>query len=198
MKGCWRNDLKKENRQEEINTANPALHIPHAGDFYKVSFNQFYEAMRDGCYIATPDSETIREIYDAITIPVQATRGSAGFDFVVPFDITLFPGDSIKIPTGIRAKIKPGWFLACVPRSSLGFKYRVQLDNTVGIIDSDYYFATNEGHIFAKLTNDSKTGAVLKIGKGDRFMQGIFIPYGVTGDSPMSETRTGGMGSTGM
>jgi len=181
---------------EKIATS-PKTSLPIVAKFDKVSFNQFYESMRGESYEVDSDRESIKELYDLISLPLRATEGSAGHDFVLPFGVTLLPGQGIKIPTGIRVKIKPGWFLACYPRSSLGFKYRAQLDNTVGIIDADYYYANNEGHIFAKITNDSKTGSVLQMKQGDRFMQGIFIPYGITNDAPVSEERTGGMGSTG-
>ena len=79
----------------------------------------------------------------------------------------------MKIPTGIRAEMEEGWVLKLYPRSGLGFKFRLQLNNTVGIIDSDYFYSDNEGHIFAKLTNDSKEGKVVCIEKGTGFMQGI-------------------------
>jgi dUTP pyrophosphatase len=100
------------------------------------------------------------------------------------------------IPTGIRVKIEEGWFLALFPRSGLGFKYRLQLDNTVGIVDSDYYFSDNEGHIFIKVTCDCKQNKVLELHKGDAFAQGIFLPFGLTMDDKATAKRNGGMGST--
>ena len=111
--------------------------------------------------------------------------------------VTLKPGQTIKIPTGIRVRIDDGWWLGCFPRSGLGFKYRLQLDNTVGVIDSDYYGASNEGHIFAKLTNDSKEGKDVTVQAGDSFMQAVFIPYGITYSDDANGVRDGGMGSTG-
>lgn len=54
--------------------------------------------------------------------------------------------------------MEDNWVLQCYPRSGLGFKFRLQLNNTVGIIDSDYYYSDNEGHIFAKITNDTNEG----------------------------------------
>ena len=134
--------------------------------------------------------------YDDILLPKRATKGSAGYDFYAPFDFTLAPGETIKIPTGIRAKISEGWFLAIVPRSGLGFKYRLQLDNTVGIIDSDYYYSDNEGHILVKITNCSLDGKSLTVAKGQGFAQGIFMPFGITIDDDTTETRNGGFGST--
>lgn len=134
--------------------------------------------------------------YDDILLPKRATKGSAGYDFYAPFDFTLAPGETIKIPTGIRAKISEGWFLAIFPRSGLGFKYRLQLDNTVGIIDSDYYYSDNEGHILVKITNCSLDGKTLTVAKGQGFAQGIFMPFGITIDDDTTETRNGGFGST--
>ena len=101
----------------------------------------------------------------------------------------------MKIPTGIRAEMEEGWVLKLYPRSGLGFKFRLQLNNTVGIIDSDYFYSDNEGHIFAKLTNDSKEGKVVCIEKGTGFMQGIFVQYGITVDDEASAVRNGGFGS---
>jgi dUTP pyrophosphatase len=135
-------------------------------------------------------------IYDKIKLPKRATQGSAGYDFFSPLTFTLKPGETIKIPTGIRVKIEEGWVLKCYPRSGLGFKYRLQLNNTVGIIDSDYYGSDNEGHIFSKLTNDSKEGKVMTVEEGIGFMQGIFVEYGITIDDDADRIRNGGFGST--
>ena len=100
------------------------------------------------------------------------------------------------MPTGIRVKIDDGWVLQCYPRSGLGFKYRMQLDNTVGIIDSDYYNSDNEGHIMAKLTNDGNEGKTIDIEEGKGYMQGIFVQYGITEDDDTTVIRNGGFGST--
>ena len=89
-------------------------------------------------------------MYEGIKLPVRATSGSAGYDFFAPFDFILAPSQTIKIPTGIRCEIDEGWVLKIYPRSGLGFKFRLQLNNTVGIIDSDYFYSDNEGHIFIK------------------------------------------------
>lgn len=137
------------------------------------------------------------DVYDELKLPRRATAGSAGYDFFAPYDIALDPGESAKIPTGIRVKMEDGWVLMLFPRSGLGFKYRVQLDNTVGIIDKDYYDSDNEGHIFIKITNDSKDGKSVNISRGTAFAQGIFIPFGITIDDDADGIRNGGFGSTG-
>lgn len=134
--------------------------------------------------------------YDDIKLPKRATSGSAGYDFFAAEDIELRPGETVKLPTGIRVKIDEGWVLKIYPRSGLGFKYRLQLNNTVGIIDSDYYNSDNEGHIFIKLTNDSNEGKTLSVKKGEGIAQGIFVEYGITYDDDADGVRNGGFGST--
>ncbi len=162
--------------------------------FFKVSPDNFIQAMKDEFPEYT--QEDSRDIYDSIELPKRATKGSAGYDFFAPFSFSLPPGSSIKVPTGIRVKMEEGWVLKLYPRSGLGFKYRLQLNNTVGIIDSDYFFSDNEGHMFAKITNDSNEGKTLEIGAGTGFMQGIFVEYGITVDDEAESVRNGGFGST--
>lgn len=132
--------------------------------------------------------------YEDIKLPVRATKYSAGFDFFSPIDISLAPGESFKIPTGIRVLLDEDKFLALVPRSGLGFKYRLQLDNTIGIIDADYSGSKNEGHIWVKMTNDGTRD--FKIAKGEAFAQGIIMQYFVTVDDDATAVRDGGFGST--
>ena len=135
--------------------------------------------------------------YEHLQIPKRATKGSAGYDFFSPISFVLKPGQTIKIPTCMKCQLDLGNVLMLFPRSSFGFKYRMQLDNTVGVVDQDYYNnESNEGHIFIKVTNDSKTDKTLVVNKGDAFAQGIIMAYGVTDDDSVVATRTGGMGST--
>lgn len=163
--------------------------------FYKVSFEQFKKDYLD-CYQYGTD-EQIKQIYDDIKLPERATKGSAGYDFYIPRLLVLSPGGTAKIPTGIRARIDAGWMLMIYPRSGLGFKYKVQLYNTVGVIDSDYFNAKNEGHILVKIYNDSPDETKqLFLDKGDAFVQGIFQPYGIVEDDNATAERTGGFGST--
>lgn len=155
--------------------------------FEKVSLAQFLEGYSGS------DAQTV---YNAIKLPCRATSGSAGYDFFAPFDIELGAGETAKIPTGIRVKIAEGWLLSLYPRSGLGFKFRLQLDNTVGIVDSDYYNSDNEGHIFVKITNDSREGKTVIIPAGTGFIQGIFTEFGITEDDEADGVRNGGFGST--
>ena len=131
-----------------------------------------------------------------IRLPRRATTGSAGYDFFAPCPLVLAPGKSVTVPTGVRVRIDEGWVLKIYPRSGLGFKYRVQLNNTVGIIDSDYYSSDNEGHVFIKIMNDSREEKTVELKPGDGFAQGIFVEYGITVDDEADATRNGGFGST--
>lgn len=162
--------------------------------FHKVSEARFVEDWKDT--FGEVSAEEVKEIYEGISLPVRATAGSAGYDFFAPVKVTLQPGETVKIPTGIRVEMEQDWVLKCYPRSGLGFKYRLQLNNTVGIIDSDYFYSDNEGHIFAKLTNDTNEGKTLVIPAGTGFMQGIFVEYGITVDDATEGVRNGGFGST--
>ena len=156
--------------------------------FHKVSWEQFLKDWKD-TFGEKYNEEEIREIYSSISLPKRATRGSAGYDFYTPVSVTVKPGETVKIPTGIRAEMEPEWVLKCYPRSGLGFKFRMQLNNTVGIIDSDYFYSENEGHIFSKITNDSREGKTIELNAGSGFMQGIFVEYGITVDDDACEVR---------
>ncbi len=155
--------------------------------FTHVSEAQYAEAMagREDCL---PLAE--------IPLPRRATAGSAGYDFVSPVETVIPAGGTALIPTGIRAEMEAGWVLLLFPRSSLGFRHTLRLANTVGVIDSDYAFAKNEGHIMVKLRNP--LGTPVTIGRGDRFCQGVFLPYGTAEEEGGFAERSGGFGSTGI
>jgi len=154
--------------------------------FHKVSFEQFSSAY----------SSATKDCYEKIKMPKRATVGSAGYDFYAPFDFTLAPGEEITIPTGIRAEIENGYVLLIYPRSGLGFKFRLTLNNTVGVIDSDYFYSDNEGHIMVRMTNCHAEKTV-SVEAGQGFAQGIFMPFGITVDDETDGIRNGGFGSTG-
>ena len=162
--------------------------------FFKVSKEKFVDAIMVDFPQYT--KEEAEKMYEEIKLPKRATVGSAGYDLYAPFSFTLPPNATIKIPTGIRAKIDEDWVLMLFPRSGLGFKYRLQLNNTVGVIDSDYFNSDNEGHIFVKLTNDTNENKTVEVAAGTGFAQGIFMQYGITVDDEADGLRNGGFGST--
>lgn len=167
--------------------------------FYKVSFEQylsdFIDIFKDFNYELPSNIELLRQEWENITLPKRGTVNSAGYDFVSPISFELLPNQTIKIPLGIRCQFNSDWVLMIYPRSSIGFKYQVGLVNTTGVIDSDYINAKNEGHIMVKLVNDGDK--IFSVKRGDKIVQGIFIPYGITIDDDSDGERIGGFGSTG-
>ena len=93
--------------------------------FHKVSKERF---TADWIDTFAQSQEEAEKVYEAIRLPKRATAGSAGYDFFAPAEFTLKPGETVKIPTGIRVEMQPEWVLKCYPRSGLGFKYRLQLN----------------------------------------------------------------------
>lgn len=159
--------------------------------FEKVSYKQFEkDAIKLGY-----EGRQLHQIYEQVVkLPVRATKSSAGYDFVLPFDTNLMPGDVVTIPTGIRCKMPENVVLMLYPRSGIGFKTGAYLANTTGIIDSDYYYSDNEGHIMLKLVGGFKD---LHLYSGDKVMQGIFMNYLSIDDDNVTAVRHGGFGSTG-
>lgn len=155
--------------------------------FTKISKKQFEEDFKTYMYAQ----------YDDIKLPSRATEYSAGYDIYAPFDIHIEPGKTVKFPTGIRVELDTDKFLLIVPRSGLGFKYGIHLNNTVGVIDCDYINSSNEGHIWVKLHYPQELfNGVLVIPKGEAVCQGIILPYFKVENDNATEQRTGGFGST--
>jgi len=160
------------------------------GQFEKISLEQWHKDYGD-------DSEGIGDkiLEEIVKIPSRATKGSAGYDIVTPYEINLQPGEEINVPSGLKCRIDSGWFLGAFPKSGLGFKYYVRLANTIGIIDEDYYNnETNEGHFWVKIRNEGSKPLHIDVGKG--ICQVIFMPYGITYDDDAEGVRKGGFGST--
>lgn len=154
--------------------------------FEVISINQFNKDFKDA------DTK-----YDDIIIPKRSTKFSAGYDFYMPYDLTIKKDEVVLIPTGIKVMLNSDEFLGIYIRSSLGFKYNLRMCNQVGIIDSDYYNNTsNEGHIFVKLKNEGDNDIILK--KYDRYVQGIIQKYYVVdNEKEIEDIRVGGIGSSG-
>lgn len=164
--------------------------------FEKVSFEQW----RADCGIKGLPVKELREWYEAIKLPQQATSASAGCDFFMPFNLNFEAGSKFRIATGIRwvtGRETAGdrdKVLLILPRSGLGFKYGIRLSNTVGVIDADYCDSDNEGHIIVSLENPS--GKTIELPEGKPFVQGIVVRYEVPDGAGSDEGRNGGFGST--
>lgn len=153
--------------------------------FEKISYGQF---QKDIC-----SNEQLYQQYD---LPTRSTKYSAGYDIKALEDFVLQPGDSIKIPTGLKVSMEFDEVFMVYVRSSMGTKYNVRLMNGVGIIDCDYYNnPSNEGHFSIALKNEGSKDYVVKA--GDAIAQGIFTKYLIVdNEQEIESTRIGGFGST--
>lgn len=153
--------------------------------FEKISFDQFKK-----------DISNNNEMYNSYSLPKRSTINSAGYDFEALYDFEIKPGETKKIPLGIKASMNSDEVLLLFVRSSQGFKYNIRMCNQVGVIDSDYYNnLDNEGHIFIKLKNEGNDNYVVKA--GNKICQGIFINYLLVDNEEKNERkRLSGIGST--
>lgn len=147
-----------------------------------------------------------------VKMPQRSTSGSMAYDFFAQKDIVIKKGEWVEFGTGVSldGTEKPmlrtrrhdrttgfdevqdieilNWGLMLYPRSGLGFKYKVRLANTTGLVDRDY-----RNEIMCKFTADED----VTIPKGKAYMQGVFVPYLVLDDEiEPTEERKGGFGST--
>ena len=132
-----------------------------------------------------------------IHLPERKTAASAGYDIEAAADVTIAPGETVLVPTGLKAYMQPGEVLVLAIRSSLAAKRGLCLANGIGVIDADYYDnPSNEGHIQVAIRNGSTKPVALT--KSERIAQGLFLPYlTVDGDAAgEGAARTGGFGST--
>ena len=152
--------------------------------FEKISFNQF-----------CTDCSCDKALYENYQLPKRSTQHSAGCDFYSLNNITLKPGESKKIPTGVKANMNDDEVLFLFVRSSMGFKYNIRMCNQVGIIDKDYYGnPDNDGHIMFAFYNIKEEDIEIK--KGEAIGQALFQKYLITDDDKAEGKRMGGFGST--
>lgn len=187
--------------------------------FSKVPFTSFKKDFEN--LYGEQDPAFLSVVYDKIELPKRSTKYSAGYDISVPFSFSIKKGRSIVIPTGIRCKMDDKIVMLLFPRSGMGFKNRLGLANTIGVVDADYYNADNYGHIMVKLvyngdkyteslflnsSTTSKTTSkknkkfkrILTIDANQAFAQAVFTPYFYDRKESIEDIdiRKGGFGST--
>lgn len=170
------------------------------GGFHKISTEQWKSDLgkmgKENVYPAGDFTvNDIKEMYENLKAPEYKTEGAAGHDIHSPYDFTLNPGETIKFPTGYSVEMPIGFVFKIYPRSSLGTKFEATLTNTVGIVDSDYFYSSNEGHMWMFMKNNGNK--VLEIKQGEAVAQGTIDKYYVFGVNPNATKRDGGFGSTG-
>jgi dUTP pyrophosphatase len=145
----------------------------------------------------TPSKRDDGNWVGSVQLPVRSDARSAGYDFHAPRDLTILPAQKLLVWTDVKAYMQDDEVLTLLPRSSMGIKKGLMLSNTMGVIDASYYEnESNDGNIGLSLLNT--TGKAINIKKGERIVQGVFSKFLITdADAPTSETRTGGIGSSG-
>lgn len=141
-------------------------------DFEKISFKQFAKDVKDD-----------KDLYESYILPTRSSKSTAGYDFHLIEDLTIKPGEIVKVPTGIKSYFGDDETLLIIDRSKTGFKYNIRMVNQVGVIDADYYNnPDNEGHLFFKVQNEGTEEVSFKA--GDAVVQGLFMKY-LTTDSDL-------------
>lgn len=130
-------------------------------------------------------------------IPKKATPGAAGMDLYACMenDISINPGDLVKVPCGIAVEIPDGYGAFIFARSGLGIKHGITLSNGVGVVDSDY-----RGEVCVGLCNVGKESYVIH--NGDRIAQMVILKvenFIINEVNSLTKTTRGegGFGSTG-
>ena len=131
-------------------------------------------------------------------LPAYATGGSAGLDLRACLEapLTLAPGDTFLVPTGLAIHIgDAGYAAMIIPRSGLGHKHGIVLGNLVGLIDSDY-----QGQLFVSSWNRGKEPFV--VNPLERIAQLVVVPVlqvelNIVESFDESDRGAGGFGSTG-
>lgn len=132
------------------------------------------------------------------SLPAYATPGSAGLDLraCLDGDLTLAPGQTELVPTGLAIHVAdPGFAALILPRSGLGHKHGIVLGNLVGLIDSDY-----QGQLMVSCWN--RGNKVFTLEPFERLAQLVIVPvvqagFTVVDEFAASERGAGGFGSTG-
>lgn len=140
----------------------------------------------------------LKQLRPSARIPANATAGSAGYDLCADIDgaVSIAPGETAKIPTGLALQLEEGFAGFVFARSGLGIKHGIVPANCVGVIDSDY-----RGEVIVGLHNQSRE--TFTVSPADRIAQLVIMPvvtpqFEVCDQLDDTSRGTGGFGSTGM
>ena len=139
----------------------------------------------------------IKKLNSSVKLPSYKTNGASGMDLMafIKKPITLEPGKSCLVPTGLSVAFPEEYEIQIRPRSGLAAKNSISVLNTPGTIDSDY-----RGEIKIILFNHGKEN--FKINKNDRVAQMVLTPIikmelEEIDELPETVRGDGGFGSTG-
>jgi dUTP pyrophosphatase len=140
---------------------------------------------------------SIRRLDPSIPLPDYQTGGAAGFDLAASRDLDVAPSTIALIPTGLVIRVPDGHFLGIFARSSTPLRRGLMVANGVGVVDQDYCGPNDE----VKIQVLNFTSETVRVKKGDRIAQGLFIPVARAewreSESDLREGSRGGFGATG-
>ena len=139
----------------------------------------------------------IKRVLEGAKLPAYGSAAAAGADLYACLEeaVTIQPGETVFIPTGIALEVPQGCAGLIYARSSMGAKRGLAPANKVGVIDSDY-----RGQVMVALHNHS--GATQTVEPQERIAQLLITPVftpGFVETEELSDTQrgAGGFGSTG-
>lgn len=112
----------------------------------------------------------LKKIDDSAITPAYSSNGAAGIDLYSIDNVTINPGETVKIHTGICMELPSGYVGIIAARSGLGINKGLSPANKIGVIDEDY-----RGEVIVALHNDSQEQRI--INSGDRIAQMLIIEY---------------------
>lgn len=186
-------------------------------DFLKGVFGALSNAVNDTEGIAKRTVQIPIELcHEKAKIPQYAHITDSGMDVYALEDITIHPGETVLVPTGIKVALPPGYEIQVRPKSGRALKTKLRVANTPGTIDQGY---RDEIKVIIEnveppikdisIDDDGKVTSVLYgsdyfISEGEKFAQLILaeVPkaafYRVDTVQDIGEDRGGGFGSTGL
>lgn len=140
----------------------------------------------------------IKFLNEYAKVPTRGSSYAAGYDLYAAINepVTIFPGTTVSVTTGLAMEIPEDFFGAIFARSGLATKRGLRPANCVGVVDADY-----RGEVIVAIHNDSDK--VQQINPGERIAQMVFLPYRSMGNfevvDELNDTArgAGGFGSTG-
>ena len=137
----------------------------------------------------------IKPVHFNFNKPTKGTEGAGAYDLYMPVSGSIPENGICKVGLGFAAEVPVDHVALILPRSGIGAKYGVELNNTCGVIDSDY-----RGEWIATLR--TKTGEEFFWKAGDRILQFVLVPaisveLEITDELSTTERGSGGFGSSG-
>jgi len=134
----------------------------------------------------------IKQMHDNFKMPQRSTTGSGGYDLYMPEAGCYDPDiDQIKHPLGFAIEVPTSHVALILPRSGVGFNDQLEINNTCGVIDSDY-----RGQWFARIR--TKTGKRFEWEAGDRLLQMLIVPVTTPELVVVDELSVTGRGESGI